>query len=97
LKGGNAHLERLTGFDGEQKESLFRRRAQMEESESEEDEAARVAMARNSLGKRERTPNKSSKTTPTHSPQKKETSPARSLARAPARPPAKLARGKLSK
>ena len=34
LKGGNAHLERLTGINGEQKESLFRRRAQMGESES---------------------------------------------------------------
>jgi hypothetical protein len=68
LKGGKAHLERLTGFDGEQKESLFRRRDQVEESE---EEAARVATARNSRGKRKRTPNRSSKTTPTHSPQKK--------------------------
>jgi hypothetical protein len=33
LKGGKAHLERLTGFDGEQKESLIRCRTQMEESE----------------------------------------------------------------
>jgi hypothetical protein len=40
LKGGKAHLERLTGFDGEQKESPFRRRAQMKESKSEEEEAA---------------------------------------------------------
>jgi hypothetical protein len=75
LKGGKAHLERLTGFDGEQKESLYRRRTQMEELESEDEEAARVVTARNFRGKRERAPNKSSKTTQTHSPQKKRNKP----------------------
>jgi hypothetical protein len=40
LKGGKTHLKRLTGFDFEQKKSLFRRRAQMVDSESEEEEVA---------------------------------------------------------
>jgi hypothetical protein len=67
----------------------------MVELKLEEEDAARVATARNSRGKRERAPNKSRKTTPEHSPLKlnKQTSPARSLARAQARPPVKVQRG----
>jgi hypothetical protein len=44
------------------------------EALKKEEEAGRVATARNSRGKRERTPNKSSETTPAHSPQKKQAS-----------------------
>ena len=98
LKGGKAHLERFTGFDGEQKSRYFaaglkwRNRNQKKRKQREwRWPGTREGNAYALRIKAARRPQHTS-----HS-KKKETSPARSLARAPARPPAKVAMGTLSK